>query len=217
MHEEVFPLEEDRSFVEPSEFEKPPPLSPIYPRKIDREAYEYDATNDIYRRTRIAEMMFDPVKLISFISKVKPMLKMIGQIQPTDKFNVSEKKPEKVTPWTRISRTIFSSESRKSTIRYLNTAVKRGFEAVDAIDQCELPQIKKYHNKLLNYINDAYIGIVNLKITYSEDEDTLGKLNSILRYIDVNLERIRKNKMKILNSLPKPKKEKKEKKIIYDS
>lgn len=116
-------------------------------------------------------------------------LKFIGKINPGEKISVKGMYVQSEGWITSIARTVFTHDSRDSTMSFLNTAVKKGFDLLKMYhDNCKGDRGRTFDQTMFsNILADmcsAVRGLNNLKVTYETDRMFCCKLDTLIQEIN---------------------------------
>lgn len=119
-------------------------------------------------------------------------LKFISKINPGEKISVKGMYIQTDSWMTSIARSVFTHDSRESTMSFLNTAIKKGFDLLRMYhDNAKADPARTFDQTMFqNILQDlchAKRGLFNLKKTYESDRMLCCKLDTLAQEINALL------------------------------
>ncbi len=116
-------------------------------------------------------------------------LKFIGKINPGEKISVKGMYVQTDGWITSITRSVFTHDSRDSTMSFLNTAIKKGFDLLRMYHETyKTDRARTFEQTMFsNILADmcaAVRGLNNLKVTYDSDRMFCCKLDTLIQEIN---------------------------------
>jgi len=142
-----------------------------------------DKVNDadeVRRRTELAKAEAERLDSIAIINT-----KFLGKVEPWQKIYLSpslELRSDSLT--NSISRTLFGSDSRESTLSFAKSTIARVLAILERKYYSELPSDKSLVKSLKKDLVDAKTGLTNLVQTYSSDVKFACEIRLVCEGID---------------------------------
>lgn len=120
-------------------------------------------------------------------NEIMGRLKFIGQIKKGDKINVRHMQIQSDTMLTRISRTFLNPDTRSNTLTFFRNTINRCFEIVINYSKNRKPSTEMKKSNILQDMEKAKIGLVNIKDTYANDVKFCCDIDILLQDIDAKI------------------------------
>ena len=119
-------------------------------------------------------------------------LKFINKINPGEKISVKGMYIQSDSWVPSIARSVFTHDSRETTMNFLNTAIKKGFDLLKMYHENFSKDASKTFDRTMfnNILSDLCLskrGLNNLKKTYESDRMFCCKLDTLTQEIDALL------------------------------
>ena len=114
-------------------------------------------------------------------------LKFIGKIQKGEKINVRNLQVQPDSFLTSLSRTFFNVDNRLNTLHFVQETINRSFEILNTYECSTDDSEKIMYTHLIHDLNNAKIGLINLKETYAYDRKVCCDLQVLLEIIDAKM------------------------------
>lgn len=120
-------------------------------------------------------------------NEIMGRLKFIGQIKKGDKVNVRHMQIQSDTMLTKLSRTFLNPDTRMNTLTFFRNTINRCFEIVVNYSKNKKPSTEMKKNNILQDMEKAKIGLVNIKDTYSNDVKFCCDIDILMQDIDARI------------------------------
>lgn len=116
-------------------------------------------------------------------------LKFIGKLKKGEKINTRHMYVQPDGFGTSLSRTFMYQDNRGNALNFCQDTITRSFELLISYERSlsESEQVLFYH--LVKDLQQSSIGLINLKFTYVADTKFCCDMDTLLQYVQANLER----------------------------
>ena len=121
-------------------------------------------------------------------SDVLSKLKFISKIRKGEKINVKYMfiQPDNIT--TKISRTLYNVDNRMNTLNFIENTIQRCFEIIILHSNSERQYDVQLRENIIIDLQEAKIGLLNIKETYIDDIMFRCKIDTFIQDIEAKLQ-----------------------------
>ena len=135
-------------------------------------------------------------------------LKFIGRIQKGEKINTRHMYVQQDGFTTMISRTFLNQDNRANCLSFIQDTISKAFELLSLYERSDRDSDMMICLNIVNDIQNAKVGINNIKDTYMIDIKFTCDLDTLLEFIDARL-------IGLIHKYPMLKKEQTEERTIF--
>ena len=126
-------------------------------------------------------------------SEIISRLKFIGNIQEGEKINVKNLYIQPDGIITKLSRTLYSQDSRNNTLTFVTNTIKESFNILNMYMKTNHQSKTLLCYNIYNDLKNVSIGLENLKKTYVEDLMFCCRITGLIQEIQIVLSDIKEN------------------------
>ncbi len=119
--------------------------------------------------------------------EIMSRLKFIGKLKKGEKINTSYMYVQPEGLLTSFSRTFLYQDNRANTLHFVNNTILRAFDILKVYERSCKESEKLLSNHIVNDLQNASIGLANLKLTYVNDTKFCCDMDTLLELIQAKL------------------------------